>query len=206
MPVEVTLEQQRSLLKELCGLPAETEWVEFKHNADVEKIGEYISALANSAALLGKQTAYLVYGVDDKAHEVVGTRFKPSQQKHKQQELENWLLQKLSPKIHFRFHEFLAGPEDDKPVVILEIQPAAHHPVQFDGVEYIRSGSYKKKLKDFPEKSVSSGECSTRPHSSSNWRRQTSWQIKCCNYWNIRLISILLACHCRITEPGFWKH
>ena len=152
MPVEVTLEQLRSLLKELCGLPAETEWVEFKHNADVEKIGEYISALANSAALLGKQTAYLVYGVDDDTHEVVGTRFKPSQQKHKQQELENWLLQKLSPKIHFRFHEFLAGAEDDKPVVILEIQPAAHHPVQFDGVEYIRSGSYKKKLKDFPEK------------------------------------------------------
>ncbi|WP_010323794.1 ATP-binding protein [Marinobacterium stanieri] len=152
MPVEMTLEQLRSLLNELCRLPAETEWVEFKHNADIEKIGEYISALANSAALLGKQTAYLVYGVDDASHEIIGTRFKPSQQKHKQQELENWLLQKLSPKIHFRFHEFLAGPDDDLPVVILEVQPAGHHPVQFDGVEYIRSGSYKKKLKDFPEK------------------------------------------------------
>ena len=152
MPVDMTLAQLRSLLKELCKLPAETEWVEFKHNADVLKLGEYISAQANSAALLGKQTAYLVYGVEDATHTVVGTTFKPSQQKHKQQEIENWLLQKLSPKIHFNFHEFLAGPEDNLPVVILEVQPAAHHPVQFDGVEYIRSGSYKKKLKDFPEK------------------------------------------------------
>lgn len=152
MPIDMTLEQMRSMLKELCMLPAETEWVEFKHNADVTLIGEYISALANSAALLGKQTAYLVYGVEDATHTVVGTTFKPSQQKYKQQEIENWLLQKLSPKIHFRFYEFLAGPEENLPVVILEIQPAAHHPVQFDGVEYIRSGSYKKKLKDFPEK------------------------------------------------------
>lgn len=97
MPVDMTLEQLRSLLKELCKLPVETEWVEFKHNADIEKIGEYISALANSAALLGKQTAYLVYGVDDATHDIIGTNFKPSQQKYKQQEIENWLLQKLSP-------------------------------------------------------------------------------------------------------------
>ena len=37
-------------------------------------------------------------------------------------------------------------------MVILEIQPATHNPVQFDGIEFIRSGSYKKKLKEFPEK------------------------------------------------------
>lgn len=148
----MTLEQLHSLLKELCKLPAETEWVEFKRNADIEKLGEYISALANSAALLGKQAAYLVYGVDDLTHEIVGTNFKPAQQKYKQQEIENWLLQKLSPKTYFHFYDFLAGPEDNIPVVILEIQPASHQPIQFDGVEFIRSGSYKKKLKDFPQK------------------------------------------------------
>ena len=38
-------------LRELCKLPQETEWVEFKENdADPQDIGEYISALANSAA------------------------------------------------------------------------------------------------------------------------------------------------------------
>ena len=103
MPTEQSLAQLRALLKELCHLPDETEWVEFKHNVDVVKIGEYISALANSAALLGKQSAYLVYGVDDKTHEVIGTSFKPSSQKYKGQELESWLLQKTAPKIHFQF-------------------------------------------------------------------------------------------------------
>lgn len=152
MPVDMTSQQLQGLLKELCSLPTETEWVEFKCNADVEKIGEYISALSNSAALIGKQSAYMVFGVDNDSHQVVGTTFKPSQQKHKQQEIENWLLQKLQPKIHFRFYEFLAGELEELAVVILEIQPATHNPVQFDGIEFIRSGSYKKKLKEFPEK------------------------------------------------------
>lgn len=43
-----------SLLSELCALPRETERVEFKVNdAEPQAIGEYISALANSAALVG---------------------------------------------------------------------------------------------------------------------------------------------------------
>ena len=57
MPVKHESEYLHNLLKELLRLPAETEWVEFKHNADIEKVGEYISALANSAALLGKENA-----------------------------------------------------------------------------------------------------------------------------------------------------
>ncbi len=45
------------LVRELCKLPQETEWVEFKENdAEPENIGEYLSALANSAALAGKAT------------------------------------------------------------------------------------------------------------------------------------------------------
>lgn len=36
--------------------------------------------------------------------------------------------------------------------MILEIQAASHTSLQFDGVEYIRVGSYKKKLREFPEK------------------------------------------------------
>src|SRR5690554_4889599 len=143
MTVERDLAYLQSLLKELCSLPQETEWVEFKQdNGDAPMIGEYISALANSAALLGKQYGYVVWGVENDTHQVVGTRFKPSVARHKQQELESWLLQKTAPKIHFRFFEFNAANE--KPAVVLEIQAAAHTPVQFEGVEYIRVGSYKK--------------------------------------------------------------
>ncbi|MCY4329344.1 MAG: putative DNA binding domain-containing protein [Endozoicomonadaceae bacterium] len=150
MPVKHESEYLHNLLKELLRLPAETEWVEFKHNADIEKVGEYISALANSAALLGKENAYLVYGINNKDHQVIGTSFKPSVQKHKQQEIKSWLLQKITPKIHFHFYEFTVG-EDQLPVVIVEVQPTSHQPVQFDGVEFIRVGSYKKKLKENPE-------------------------------------------------------
>ncbi|MCQ8103221.1 ATP-binding protein [Methylomonas sp. SURF-2] len=150
MTLERSHDYLLSLLRELVKLPKETEWVEFKQNHDPEKTGEYISALANAAALIGKQSAYMVWGIEDSSHEVVGTHFTPATTTYKQQELESWLLQKITPKIHFRFFEFKAS--NDKPVVILEIQAASHTPVQFDGVEFIRVGSYKKKLREFPEK------------------------------------------------------
>lgn len=139
-----------SLLHELRQLPKETEWVEFKCNkANPEEIGEYISALANSAALADKTNAYLVWGIEDGSHDIVGTTFRPRQAKKGNEELENWLIQLLSPRIHFRFVEFEV---DGKQVSIVEIPRATHQPVQFKGVEYIRVGSYKKKLKDHTEK------------------------------------------------------
>lgn len=137
------------LVRELCKLPNESGWVEFKHNnADPHEIGEYISALSNSAALVGKTMAYLVWGVDDKTHDIIGTTFVPSNAKMKGQELESWLLQNLAPKIRFHFYEFIV---DEQPIVLLEIERAFRHPVQFSKIEYIRIGSYKKSLKDFPD-------------------------------------------------------
>lgn len=139
-----------SLLRELCALPRETEWVEFKVNeAEPQAIGEYISALANAAALVGKAFAYLVWGVRDEDHAVVGTRFDPHAARVGNEELESWLLHLLEPKIDFRFFTMDA---DGRPVVLLEIVRAARHPVRFSGQEFIRVGTYKKKLKDFPEK------------------------------------------------------
>ncbi len=150
MPAHQSPDQLARLLRELSKLTKETEWVEFKHNNDdPQMIGEYISALANSAALLGKQSAYVVWGIADEDHALLGTKFKPSTTRHKQQELESWLLQKIAPKIHFQFLEFEV---EDLPFVILEINAANHTPVQFDGVEFIRVGSYTKKLKDHPAK------------------------------------------------------
>lgn len=65
------------------------------------------------------------------------------------EELENWLLRQLSPKINFRFHELHLEAGN---IVILEIDRAFRHPVQFAGTPFIRIGSYKKRLKDFAEK------------------------------------------------------
>ena len=150
MTTDRTEEYLRGLLRELCALPGETEWVEFKKDNDnPQEIGEYISALSNSAALCGKTNAYLVWGVENEQHQIVGTSFTPSTAKKGNEELESWLLRLLTPRIHFYFYTLVM---DNKSVVILEIARAAHNPVQFQGIEYIRVGSYKKKLKEFPEK------------------------------------------------------
>ena len=139
-----------SIVHELRKLPRETEWVEFKRNrAEPDEIGGYLSALANSAALLGKVNAYLVWGVDDKSHDIVGTTFRPGSLKIGAEELENWLLRLLSPRIDFHFHELTI---EGMTVVLLEIGAAFRHPVRFKETEYIRVGSYRKKLKEFSEK------------------------------------------------------
>lgn len=79
----------------------------------------------------------------------MGTRFDPSARKVGNEELESWLLRLLAPKINFHFSKVSV---EGHSVVLLEIERASRHPVQFRGKEYIRVGSYKKKLKDFPEK------------------------------------------------------
>ena len=71
-----SVEYLQSLVRELAKLPDETEWVEFKcNNKQPQMIGEYISALSNSAALCERPKAYLVWGVDDATHKIVGTEF-----------------------------------------------------------------------------------------------------------------------------------
>ena len=137
-------------MRELCKLPHETEWVEFKVNqSDPQRIGELISALANGAALNGKPNAYIVWGVEDETHAVVGAAFSPAAKKKGNEPLENWVLRKLSPRIDFRFHEVTV---DEQRVVLLEIDRASRNPVAFDGHEFIRVGSVTKKLREYPEK------------------------------------------------------
>jgi len=137
-----------SLVRELLTLPDETEWIEFKHNnAKPSDIGEYISALANSATLHEKSKAYVVWGIDDKTHKLLGTTFNPHTAKANNTELETWLRTRLSDYANFRF-----CPEviDGVPIVLLEIDPAQVATIQFEHNAWIRVGSYKKKLKDFP--------------------------------------------------------
>lgn len=138
------------LVRELAKLPHETEWVEFKINqAEPQEVGEYISALANSAALLGKRSAYLIWGIEDETHRLVGTSFRPSSTKVGNEELENWLLRLLTPKLTFGF---LETEIDGYRFVVLEVEAAYRHPASFSGQDYIRVGSYKKRLKDHPER------------------------------------------------------
>ncbi|MFD5092786.1 helix-turn-helix domain-containing protein [Amycolatopsis thailandensis] len=95
-----------ALLHRLIALPRETEWVEFKENFyKAEDIGQYISALANSAALGSQDKGYMVWGVSDTDHTIVGTTMDPHS-KVGNEDFLNWLTRLLTPQIHFEFLEF----------------------------------------------------------------------------------------------------
>ncbi len=53
----------KEIIENIIKSPAETEWVEFKLNyKNPDDIGEYISALSNSAALHNKPEGYIFVG------------------------------------------------------------------------------------------------------------------------------------------------
>lgn len=136
------------LVQELIKLPNETPWVEFKHNNyEPEMIGQDISALANAATLKDKNCSYMLWGIDDTTHEVVGTQKTLQSIKKGNQELENWLRGLLSDNADFNFQDIEI---ENKKVGILIIYNATSFPVKFEKIDYIRIGSYTKKLKDFP--------------------------------------------------------
>lgn len=136
------------LVKELCKLPKEVGWVEFKHNnCEPIMVGEDISALANSATLNDRDYAYMIWGVDDGTHKIVGTKVRLQLEKKGEQELENWLRYLLSRNADF---EFLETEIEGKKVELIRIHKALNEPVAFQKIDYIRSGSYTKKLHEFP--------------------------------------------------------
>ncbi|MCE7935404.1 MAG: transcriptional regulator [Chlorobi bacterium CHB2] len=139
-----------AILWELIALPHETEWVEFKENsAAPEDIGEYLSALANGASLHGRSAGYLVWGVEDRSHNIVGTTFQPRLERVGNEELEGWLVRLLEPRLDIRFYELMVN---SKRVVMLEIPACQYQPVRFKTTDWIRVGSTKRKLQEYPEK------------------------------------------------------
>ena len=141
----------KQLLEKLLAFSRETEWIEFKeNNSDPDMIGQRISALANSAALLQQAHAYFVWGIQDGTLAVVGTSFRPHTEKRGNEPLESWLAHNLVPGPHFHFQEQTA--ENGKRYVLLEIPAAAYQPVRFKEVAYLRVGETTKKLHDYPER------------------------------------------------------
>ena len=139
------------ILEQLRHRPNESTTVEFKSNlADTKTIGEYISALANSAALDGHAKAWLVWGVEDGTHAVKGTAFDPFSAKGEgNQSLIMWLQHQTNPRADFRFY---AVPHPDGNVILLEVHAARSTPIAFQGTRFIRVDSHKVKLTDHSDK------------------------------------------------------
>lgn len=139
-----------ALLRTLSQQPRETEWLEFKvgyFNAD--DIGEYVSGLANSAILLGQERAYLVFGVENQTHKVVGTSISIKDEKVGNEPFENWLCRWLDPRLNLEILEFSA---EGKKIAMIIIDPAYERPVRFKNQAFIRIGSIKKLLREYHER------------------------------------------------------
>ena len=140
--------EMEKLIEYLLSL-GEKEWIEFMKDYDFPQlIGEYISALSNSAGIHFEPFGYLIFGVDDQSHEITGTKFDPSRKKAEgNQSLDPWLRRLLNPRINFEIKEFM---QDDKKVVVFQIDAAPDRPVYFNGHAYVRIGEHKHKLKEHP--------------------------------------------------------
>ncbi|NLJ06551.1 MAG: transcriptional regulator [Sphingobacteriales bacterium] len=144
-----------NLLEQLLKEPDEQTWLEFKTNvaergASVTPsgIGEYISALSNGACINNKDFGYLVLGVEDKTHRIVGTNLKPKDFKIGNQDFELWLRTMLYPKISFEIFELLFN---NKPIVVFRIPAAKSEPVNFQKKPFIRINSQKTDLRNYPD-------------------------------------------------------
>jgi len=156
-----------ALVDRLRAEPSELEWLEFKHNRyPPQELGEYLSALANGACLQGKPRGYLLFGIEDKSREIVGTDFDPYTTKGKgNQDLLIWLGLGLQPRAGWDTH---IVDHPDGRVVLFAVSPAWDRPVSFYGEAFVRVGSSKTKISKYPGKE------------REIWIRRTDWSAQVC--------------------------
>ena len=153
----------KKLVDALTAKSKETEWVEFKHNFHSnEEIGERISALSNSAYLCNMPFGYIMFGIDNETHDVIGTDLYATRKKVGNEELESWLSMRLNPRIDFEIIDDF-DYEDKGHVCIFKIPATTYRPVSFLHEEYVRVGSTTRKLKDYPDKEAKIWKGSQKP-------------------------------------------
>ncbi len=137
------------IISECLAYEGEREWFEFKENwFEKDQLGEYISSLSNSAAILGKECAYMIWGITDLDHKIVGTSFN-CEIEINNEPLKHYLARNLSPSVNFYFLETIMN---NHRLVVLVIPSAKTTPTSYKDIRYIRIGSSKEKLKKYPER------------------------------------------------------
>lgn len=126
------------ILQQLRNLTAENEIVEFKEaktGYDFTKLGKYFSALSNEANLKGRPHAWLVFGVENKKHNIVGSQFRP--RRKDLDSLKSEIANKTTNRI--TFIEIYELNEPEGRVVMFQIPSAPKgFPIAFEGHYYGR--------------------------------------------------------------------
>lgn len=131
-------QELKNTLAYLRSLPGETEVVEFKeakNTYDFTRLGKYFSALSNEANLKGRSFSWLVFGIENKKHTIVGSNFRI----HRKDldSLKSEIANKTTNRISFM--EIYELFESEGRVVMFQI-PAAPRgiPIAFEGHYYGR--------------------------------------------------------------------
>ena len=141
----------KPIVLDLCAYDDEQEWFEFKENwFQPEALGEYVSAMSNAASFHCRKNAYFIWGVNNDTHEIVGTTFNQYCEFNKEP-YQNYLARNLSPSINFSFEEVVINGNR---VVVLVIPAAKEIPTAFKEKRYIRIGSSKASLKNYPKREI----------------------------------------------------
>src|SRR5450759_956054 len=136
----MTYSELENILIQLRNLTAETEVVEFKeakNGYDFTKLGKYFSALSNEANLKGKPHAWVVFGIENRHHNIVDSNFRPNRKDL--DSLKGEIANKTTNRITFiEIYELLFP---DGRVVMFQI-PATPKgfPIAFDGHYFGRDG------------------------------------------------------------------
>lgn len=124
----------------------ESEVVEFKkaeNNFDFDDLGKYFSALSNEANLRGLPFAWLVFGYDEKKHEIVGTSYKDGE--GALNKVKHDLTNNMSDGQTFR--EIIPVDVDGKRILMFKIPASPRNIVmKWKGIAYGRDGESLKPL------------------------------------------------------------
>mgnify|MGYP000963697653 FL=1 len=124
----------------------ENEMVEFKKaetNFDVDELGKYFSALSNEANLREREFGWIVFGVWDKKHEIVGTSFKNSEVALNK--LKQDMSQHTTDGLIFR--EIIPLEVEGKRVLLFKVPATPRNIVmKWKGIAYGRDGESLKPL------------------------------------------------------------
>lgn len=137
------------LVDELRALPQENEWVEFKSGTATtnDRLGQYISALSNAACIFNQSFGYLIFGIEDQTHQIVGTTYKFKNRKEGNEDLEILIRRYLIPSI--RFQHFACDYKESY-LEVFKIPAAKGEPTHFKKIPYIRFNSSLTDLRNFP--------------------------------------------------------
>jgi ATP-dependent DNA helicase RecG len=124
----------------------EISYIELKeNNTNPDKLGQSISAIANTCVLEKKENGYIIFGVSDVTLDELGVSFDPYNLKYMGNQDMEVYLRTMFVSTDFKFMPFKKNGKD---FFIIEIYKALGSPSKFKNSSYIRIGKNTSDLKN----------------------------------------------------------